>query len=115
YLKNVETLSLASALELKNTIKKSHFHETWPIHLSHHLASAVYYENIEAINYTDPLPLFAPFSFRQASRAGLADSLSSCEKLGVKVYGEAEILDVNFKEDRLDSIEVSQQDRSEIL
>lgn len=115
YLKNVEGLSLASALELKNVIKKAHFFETWPIHLSHHLASAVYYENIEAINHTDPLPLFAPFSFRQASRAGLSDSLASCEKLGVKVYADAEILDVNFKDDKLNSIEVSQQDRSEVL
>jgi hypothetical protein len=114
YLKNTETRSLAEALDLRGQIKKSHFFKTWPVHLSHQIASGVYYENVEAIDYTDPLPLFAPFSFRQASRAGLSESLASCEKVGVKVFEDAELLDAHFKDEKLESLEVSQKERSQI-
>lgn len=115
YLKNADTRSLADAVVQRDLIKTTHFYKTWPVHLSHHLASGIFYENVEAIDYTEPLPLFAPFSFRRASRAGLGESLSSCEKLGVKVFAEAELLDVNFKEENLESIEVAQKERSQIL
>jgi hypothetical protein len=91
------------------------FEKTWMIHLAHQMASTVYKTNAHAVLQGSPLPLFAPWYTRRATRKGLSKALEWCASTGVQVFNKAKIRDLEFESRQFRSLELQSQEFSGAL
>jgi hypothetical protein len=91
----LSTESIQYLQDLSSTFPKSeNFDQTWLSHLAHQWSSTTFGTNKEFQN--KPTPLFSSFYMREASRKGLERSLEWCEKNGVAVFKNVELIDLSF-------------------
>ena len=95
--------------ELQEEVFSLGFKGNWMIQLAHQLASNVFIENAQACLYGEPLPLFAPYLVRRASRRGFQKSLQWCRDKGVEVLAQAKIKDFSMVAGQWNGLEVQSE------
>lgn len=79
-------------------LKVLSFEQNWLAQFSHAYSSTRASLSPEAVGYGGPVPLFASYFVRQASRPGLQKSLKWCESHGVNVPAKVSLQDISFSD-----------------
>ncbi len=108
YLRRLGPSDRDSERERRALAKKS-FRETWFAHFAHQIASPVVRENHEAIGLGAHWPIFAPFSIRQVTAAGLQKGLKNCQSQGVNVKAKAKVREITFNAGSVESIDIQSE------
>ena len=95
YIATYDSLGDDGRRALFERVRGASFAQNWLAQLAHQLASTVYFDNSAALSWGRPLPLFAPWSLRRATRRGYEDALRSYQRAGVRVLSQAQILDID--------------------
>ena len=106
YINSYNSLSEEERTQLKNKIAEDPFQETWFAHLCHQLASTTYLESANAVKHGRPLNVMSPLNIRRVTRRGFEKSLDWCEKKGVRVFRNAEVVDAQMESKKLERIEI---------
>ncbi|MCB0412827.1 MAG: hypothetical protein KDD50_00735 [Bdellovibrionales bacterium] len=105
YVENYSKNREIDKSQLSN-IRNDSFENNWFVQLSHQLASHVYRSNTDSLSEGYPLPLFSPYFIRRVTRRGQDKSLDWCEKKGVQVFRNAQILDMRLSHRDIESLEL---------
>ncbi len=98
--------SAEGQIKLWEALMELPFKQTWLAHLAHQVFSTVYQPNHAGMTWAPPLPIFAPYHFRRATRVGRAKDLQSLTDQGIKVHSPAKVVDVLIEDRGVSALEV---------
>ena len=94
----------------RQALAKAPFRETWLAHFAHQFVATAYAENHRGLETGESaVPIFAPFSIRQASSAGVQRGLKLCQSSGVKIRQKARVRDLRLMGRTVDVIEIQDE------
>lgn len=94
------------SIRARRVLQKKSFREAWLAHFCHQVASVEVHENHVSLDSGDHWPVFAPFSVRQVTNAGLQKGLKALQTQGVNVRARARIRELTLGSDQSTTIEV---------
>ncbi len=107
-LRGLKTPEPLSGLErLRSKIKAKPFQEGWLAYFAHALSSNAYAENVDAIDFSTPLPLGSPYGVRHVSAESVEAGFAQLEKAGVRVVRTNDIYDVRVQSGHFESVIVA--------